>query len=544
MIINYYITNAPTQAIIAYTTAMKQFGITFLPDVTAFYTGPAALPDRGRQRVRNRESGHVDFRLRRGTVIRPGRGRLLHSGRAGAHPAAGDVPPVRADQGERSVGLRLCGVEHSARPAVLEGHASTCWASTPIRIAAASGNDLAEVADRTRAAYQAGTRRAPGVDRDSVLSVGPGIGVADPAATPRHELDGDRRGCDRALLLGVRLRGLYEVKDPVEHAALYQELINVTTEIKSLEPVLLSPDAPVITANSAAGTVFTKTKIGADGTRYLFAYNYTAPAVTAEFTLAQPAASIVDYDTGVSSAPDTSTTFSGAFQPYQAHIFLVSNSGSTHADPTCATPRPTPTSTPTATPTATRTPRRPSGRLRRPRLELQRRPRLGLRRRPRRGLRLRPLLRPRLRRHARCAVNHAGEVEVRCSESRHYESSEDFEGDQRRRGDGIIAACPPAAILRKPTPAAPGWLRTTHALSASPSGQLRRQADRQLDAQGQRHQQSTGGDLSGKGTTAPSSLPFSIVYLHRLVSADFPSALFCHFVSGDVRQGRLCLLRF
>ena len=85
------------------------------------------------------------------------------------------------------------------------------------------------------------------------------------------------------------IRGLASVKDPVEHAALYQELIDVTTEIKSLEPVLLSPDATVITANSAAGTVFTKTKVGSDGSRYLFAYNYTASPVTAEFTLAQPA---------------------------------------------------------------------------------------------------------------------------------------------------------------------------------------------------------------------------------------------------------------
>ncbi len=56
------------------------------------------------------------------------------------------------------------------------------------------------------------------------------------------------------------VRALEWVKDPVQHAALYQELIDVTTEIKSLEPVLLSPDAPVISANSAAGTVFTKTE--------------------------------------------------------------------------------------------------------------------------------------------------------------------------------------------------------------------------------------------------------------------------------------------
>ena len=39
MLINYYITNAPTPAITAYTDAMKQFGITFLPDVAAFYSG-------------------------------------------------------------------------------------------------------------------------------------------------------------------------------------------------------------------------------------------------------------------------------------------------------------------------------------------------------------------------------------------------------------------------------------------------------------------------------------------------------------------------
>ena len=52
MIINYYITNAPTQAITAYTDAMKQFGIAFLPDVAAFYIGTPGLADRSRQGVR------------------------------------------------------------------------------------------------------------------------------------------------------------------------------------------------------------------------------------------------------------------------------------------------------------------------------------------------------------------------------------------------------------------------------------------------------------------------------------------------------------
>ena len=122
------------------------------------------------------------------------------------------------------------------------------------------------------------------------------------------------------------MRGLYEIKDPVEHAALYQELINVTTEIKSLEPVLLSPDAPVITANSAAGTVFTKTKVGSDGTRYLFAYNYTGDsghrrvhtrtARGQHYRLRHRREHCVGYQHDLLRR----------FQPYQAHIFLISNS--------------------------------------------------------------------------------------------------------------------------------------------------------------------------------------------------------------------------
>ncbi len=116
--------------------------------------------------------------------------------------------------------------------------------------------------------------------------------------------------------------------------------------------LLLSPDAPVIDANSATGTVFTKTKVGTDGTRYVFAYNHGATPVTAQFTLAGPATSILDYDSGISCAPDTSTTFYGVFQPYQAHVFLVGDSAS--ATPAaCATP--TATASATATPTATRT---------------------------------------------------------------------------------------------------------------------------------------------------------------------------------------------
>ena len=54
MIINYFLSNAPTPAVTAYTTAMKQFGITFLPDVSGFHTGSSAFPTGIAKRVWNR----------------------------------------------------------------------------------------------------------------------------------------------------------------------------------------------------------------------------------------------------------------------------------------------------------------------------------------------------------------------------------------------------------------------------------------------------------------------------------------------------------
>ena len=97
MIINYYITNAPTQAIAAYTTAMQQFGMTFLPDVSYFYAGSPQFPDRCRQRVWNRRSRSADFRLHRSVVLRPRSGWILRSGRARDRRAAGNLPPIFAD---------------------------------------------------------------------------------------------------------------------------------------------------------------------------------------------------------------------------------------------------------------------------------------------------------------------------------------------------------------------------------------------------------------------------------------------------------------
>ena len=362
MIINYYITNAPTQAIAAYTTAMKQFGMTLLPDVSGFYTGSSVFPV-GVAKEFGTDDGD--------TLITD-----YVSALAGNPGVVGyyvqDEPAVTLQpQTFNQYSLIKAADPAGFNLAVLDRPLDLgFWKDTvdvlgvdPYPINEPSGNDLAEVADWTRAAYQAGHGARP--VWTVIQFFQQTVASAWPTQQQLHDMSWMAivEGATGLFYWEYGVRGLYEIKDPVEHAALYQELINVTTEIKSLEPVLLSPDTAVITANTAVGTVFTKTKVGTDGTRYLFSYNYTASPVTAEFTLAGPATNVLDYDTGTSCAPNTSTTFYGVFQPYQAHIFLVSDSAS--ATPAvCATPTaaasatPTPAATPTGTlkPTRTATP--------------------------------------------------------------------------------------------------------------------------------------------------------------------------------------------
>ncbi len=349
MIINYYITNAPTAAINAYTTAMHPFGMTYLPTVSNFYSNSTIFPA-----AVAREFGTDDQ-----DQLISDYAATLSSDPAVVGYYVQDEPVItRQPETFHQYSLIKANDPSGFDLAVLDQPLQIpMWRDTvdvlgvdcyPITLA--SGNDLARVADRTRAAVQAGHGARPVW---TVIQFFQGTSVsAWPTQQQLHDMSWMAivEGATGLFYWEYGVRGLAEIKDPVEHAALYQELINVTTEIKSLEPVLLSPDAPVISANSAAGTVFTRTKVGADGTRYLFAYNYTAAPVTAEFTLANSASSIVDYDTGVTSAPDTSTTFPGVFQPYQAHVFLISNSAPVR------TPVPSPTPSTAASATATRTP--------------------------------------------------------------------------------------------------------------------------------------------------------------------------------------------
>ena len=68
-------------------------------------------------------------------------------------------------------------------------------------------------------------------------------------------------------------KGLAWIKDPREREQKWAELVRVTKEIKALEPVLLAPDAAVVSRESSGGAVRALGKAMPDGARYLFAYN-------------------------------------------------------------------------------------------------------------------------------------------------------------------------------------------------------------------------------------------------------------------------------
>jgi hypothetical protein len=118
------------------------------------------------------------------------------------------------------------------------------------------------------------------------------------------------------------MRALGWVRDPVMHAALYRELINVTNEIKDLEPVLLRPDTQVLTAKPSEDIV-TREKTGPDGARYVIAYNQSSGASPARFVLQSPAQSVTVRRGMQTIEIKNGTTFEDQFVGYEAKVYEI-----------------------------------------------------------------------------------------------------------------------------------------------------------------------------------------------------------------------------
>ena len=121
------------------------------------------------------------------------------------------------------------------------------------------------------------------------------------------------------------LRGLdWGRPDPALRRYRYDELVTVTREISALEPVLLAPDNPVLSVNSACGTVITKEKDLKDGSRYLISYNHSGVSVEAIYTLLRPAHAVSAYGENRSISLDQNGyRFKDAYAPFQAHVYRI-----------------------------------------------------------------------------------------------------------------------------------------------------------------------------------------------------------------------------
>jgi hypothetical protein len=355
MIINYWLTNCKPEAITAYTTAMQQFGMVFLPTVNNFYTGKAAWPTHIAAYFGTSDQDQLIADYASYLAADPGVvGYYVQdeAARAMQEPTFHQYGIIKANDPS---GFNL-GVFNHVLDLPAWKDSVDVMGVDPYPLVAASDNDLAKVADWTRDAVQATHGARP------VWTVIQFFRANTVSAWPTEQQLHDMswmaivEGATGLFYWSYGARALGYVRDPAEHQALYQELIDVTSEIKSLEPVLLSPDAPVLASNSLSGTIVTKTKDLGGGNRYLFAYNYSDSTATAQFTLDQPAASAIEYEDGTSLMSTPGTTFSATFDPYQARVIAISNQPPPPTPTSTATATPTPSPTPTADPTPSPTP--------------------------------------------------------------------------------------------------------------------------------------------------------------------------------------------
>jgi hypothetical protein len=117
-------------------------------------------------------------------------------------------------------------------------------------------------------------------------------------------------------------KGLAWVKDPREREQKWAELVRITREIKALEPVLLAPDASVISRESSQGAVRTLGK-EVDGARYLFAYNTRNSPTRVTWTLAGPARETFDLASGRPGPPIDGDTLTAELGPYEVRRLRI-----------------------------------------------------------------------------------------------------------------------------------------------------------------------------------------------------------------------------
>jgi len=324
MIINYWLGAAPVDALYAYMDDLHGRGIYYLQTVNFYYRDDALyakLPYPAARKGEDELNRWVADQLNR------------HRGLAGFYTAderPADMIP-RAFRQRQALAQAAPGtVAYAVLGDGWEGQAAL-WRDAvdvmgldPYPISKPRGqNHLAMVGEWTRLGRQAVQDARPVwmVLQYFPLTSAGGWPTEDELRTMSWMAIVD--GARGLLYWSFGTRGLAWVKDPAERLRHWQDLVRVTREIKGLEPVLLAPDASVITADSSQGAVRTLGKRMPDGTRYLFAYNTKNAPADVTWTLGEPAREVTEL--GGAPAPPRSgdTHLTARFGAYEIRRYRL-----------------------------------------------------------------------------------------------------------------------------------------------------------------------------------------------------------------------------
>ena len=183
-------------------------------------------------------------------------------------------------------------------------------------------NSIGEVGDWTRTAVEAVHASRPVW---TVIQFFQADAVASwPTEQQLHDMSwmAIAEGASGVFYWSNGVRALAWVRDPVQKAALWGSLVRVTKSIKDLEPVLLRPDAQVLNGKPSKDIV-TREKTGADGSRYLIAYNHSSDPTPVRFVLQSPAQSVTVRRGMAKIEIKDGDTFEDKFEGYEAKVYEI-----------------------------------------------------------------------------------------------------------------------------------------------------------------------------------------------------------------------------
>ena len=321
MMVNYFITNAPVSAIDAYTDELQKHGIFLLPTVSNFYQDNSNYPKGLAAKLG--ATTQDEFIARYADALEANRAIVGYyvQDEPAADKVARTFHQYQFIKASDPAGFNLIALDRP-RDVPFWKDAVDVVGVDPYPLWLPVDNYIGEVADWTRIAVNAvhGSRPVWTIiqffQADAMSSW--------PTEQQLHDMTwmAIAEGASGIFYWSHGARALGWVRNPAEHAALWSSLVRVTKEIKDLEPVLLRPDTQVLISKPSEDIV-TREKTGADGSRYVIAYNQTNDTATARFILQSPAQSVTVRRGMVKLEIRNGTTFDDQFAAYEAKVYEI-----------------------------------------------------------------------------------------------------------------------------------------------------------------------------------------------------------------------------